>query len=236
MVMILSKMKRENIKLDAYKLLSFDKITSTQDYAHDLIAHGDAQNRTIVTAMAQSAGRGRYRRTWVSHHGNLYASFIYKTMERDPRLSYAVAVAIAETLISFGLTPQIKWPNDVLISGKKISGVLIEYSQNFVIVGIGINVKSCPTVKENKTTKISNFNTDIDINDVLATLIKQMDKWRRVNFMAVRERWMDMAIAINKVITYHGRPVELIGLNEDGALVLRDDTRYILAYGDEISI
>ena len=140
-------MPRGNIRLDTYKLLSFDKISSTQDYAHDLIARGDAHNKTIIQALAQSAGRGRYRRTWVSHHGNLYASFIYKTTERDPKLSYAVAVAIAETLIALGMMPEIKWPNDVLIKGKKISGVLIEYSQSFVIIGIGINIKTCPTVK-----------------------------------------------------------------------------------------
>ena len=229
-------MPRGNIRLDTYKLLSFDKISSTQDYAHDLIARGEAHNKTIVTALAQSAGRGRYRRTWVSHHGNLYASFIYKSPERDPKLSYAVAVAIAETLISLGLTPEIKWPNDVLIKGKKISGVLIEYSQNFVIIGVGINIKTCPTVKEYKTTKINNFVKDTDIKDVLSILIKELDKWRRVNFLSVRERWMDMAIAINKIIQYHGKPMELIGLNEDGALVLRDGSRYILTYGDEISI
>ena len=93
--------------MDAYKLISFDKIPSTQDYAHDLIADGKATDKTVVVSQAQSAGRGRYKRTWVSHHGNLYASFIYKNFERDPRLSYAVAVAIAETLISFGITPQI---------------------------------------------------------------------------------------------------------------------------------
>lgn len=222
--------------MDTYKLLSFDKISSTQDYAHDLIARGEAHNKTIIHALAQSAGRGRYRRIWVSHHGNLYASFIYKTPERDPKLSYAVAVAIAETLIAFGLMPEIKWPNDVLIGGKKISGVLIEYSQNFVIVGVGINIKTCPTVKEYKTTKVSNFAKDIDINDVLSVLIKELDKWRRTNFLSVRERWMDLAIAINKIIHYHGKPMELIGLNEDGALVLRDGSRYILTYGDEISI
>ena len=217
-------------------MLSFDKISSTQDYAHDLIARGEAHNKTIVIALAQSAGRGRYRRTWVSHHGNLYASFIYKSPDRDPKLSYAVAVAIAETLISLGLTPEIKWPNDVLIKGKKISGVLIEYSQNFVIIGVGINIKTCPTVKEYKTTKINNFVKDTDIKDVLSILIKELDKWRRVNFLSVRERWMDLAIAINKTIQYHGKPMELIGLNEDGALVLRDGSRYILTYGDEISI
>ncbi|MFQ6696065.1 MAG: biotin--[acetyl-CoA-carboxylase] ligase [Alphaproteobacteria bacterium] len=229
-------MPRGNIRLDTYKLLSFDKISSTQDYAHDLIARGDAHNKTIIQALAQSAGRGRYRRTWVSHHGNLYASFIYKTTERDPKLSYAVAVAIAETLIALGMMPEIKWPNDVLIKGKKISGVLIEYSQSFVIIGIGINIKTCPTVKEYKTTKINNFVKDADINNVLGILIKEMDKWRKVNFLTVRERWMDLAAALNKVIQYHGKPAELIGLNEDGALVLRDGSRYILTYGDEISI
>lgn len=221
--------------MDTYKLLSFDKITSTQDYAHDLITRGEATNKTVVKALAQSAGRGRYRRTWVSHHGNLYTSFIYKIAERDPKLSYAVAVAIAETLISFGLSPQIKWPNDVLIDGKKISGVLIEYSQNFVIVGIGININTCPTVKEYKTTKVNNF-TNVDINDILSMLMKKMDKWRGVDFMSVRERWMDLAAGLNKIIQYHGKPAELIGLNEDGALVLRDGSRYILTYGDEISI
>lgn len=222
--------------MDTYKLLSFDKIPSTQDLAHDLIVHGTATNKTVVMALAQSAGRGRYRRTWVSHHGNLYASFIYKIYERDPKLSYAIAVAIAETLISFGISPQIKWPNDVLIDGKKISGVLIEYSQNFVIVGIGINIKTCPTVKEYKTTKIHKYNQNVDTKDVLNVLMKKIDKWRNANFSVVRERWMELAAGLNKTIQYHGKPAELIGLNEDGALVLRKDTRYILTYGDEISI
>lgn len=221
--------------MGAYKLISFDKISSTQDYAHDLIAQKKAADKTVITALAQSAGRGRYRRTWVSHHGNLYASFIYKITERDPRLSYAVAVAIAETLISFGLTPQIKWPNDVLIDGKKISGVLIEYAQNFVIVGIGINIKSCPTVKEYQTTKVQKY-SDASIEDVLTVLMKKLDIWRKANFYDVRNRWMELAICINKIIKYQGKNAELIGINEEGALVLRIDSRYVLTYGDEIRI
>ena len=233
--MILLSTKTGDTRLDAYKLISFDKIPSTQDYAHDLIANGNATNKTVVAALAQSAGRGRYKRTWVSHHGNLYASFIYKISERDPKLSYAVAVAIAETLISFGLHPQIKWPNDVLIDGKKISGVLIEYARNFVIVGIGINVKTCPTVKEYKTTKVCDY-ADVAVEQVLSVLIKKLDKWRNTNFFTVRERWMELAMCINKMIKYQGKDAELIGLNEDGALVLRFNTRYVLTYGDEISI
>jgi len=224
-----------NTRLDTYKLISFDKIPSTQDYAHDLIARGDVTGKTVVTALAQSAGRGRYKRTWVSHHGNLYASFIYKIAERDPKLSYAIAVAVAETMIVFGIKPQIKWPNDILVDGKKISGILIEYSQNFVIVGIGINIATCPTVKEYKTVKMNKY-SDASVNDVLSVLIKKIDKWRNANFVVVKERWMELAAALNKIIQFRGKPAELIGLNEDGALVLRCDTRYILTYGDEISI
>ena len=105
--------------LAGYKLISFDKIPSTQTYALGMVATGMARDHTVILANAQSAGRGRYRRTWVSHHGNLYASFIYDADERDPRLSYVVAVAVAETLMSFGVHPKIKWPNDILIDGKK---------------------------------------------------------------------------------------------------------------------
>ena len=133
------------IALASYKLLSFDKIPSTQDYALELIASGRATDHTAVLAAAQSAGRGRMRRTWVSHHGNVYISFIYASPERDARLSYAVAVAIAETIASFGIHPTIKWPNDIVLNKKKICGILTEMSLmgteiDYVIVGIGINV------------------------------------------------------------------------------------------------
>ena len=224
-----------NIKLDAYKLISLDKIPSTQDWAHNLVATGKASNKTVVVANSQTAGRGRYRRTWVSHTGNLYASFIYKMPERNPQLAYAVGVAIAETLIYFGIEPKIKWPNDILVDGKKICGVLIEYAQSFVIVGIGINIKTCPNVKEYKTTKVNKY-ANVSVTDVLNVLMKKLDKWKNADFNIVRNRWMDLAAAVNETITYRGNTMQLIGLNEDGALVLRHNTKYLLVYGDEITI
>lgn len=223
------------IKLAGYKLISFDKIPSTQTYALDMVASGNARDHTVIMAEAQSAGRGRYRRTWISHHGNLYVSFIFNTEERDPRLSYVVAVAIAETLISFGIHPKIKWPNDILIDAKKVCGVLIEYAGRFVIVGIGINIKSNPTVAEYKTTKLDNY-ANVDKSELLNKLMKNLDRWRRTDFPLVRARWMDLATGLNKVVKYRGEDVELIGINENGALVLRNGTRYLLAYGDEITI
>ena len=226
----------ENIKLDTYKLLYFDKISSTQDMAHDLIANHTVSNKSVIVANTQTNGHGRYNRNLISKPGNLYASFVYQISERNPKLSYAVAVAVAETLMTFGLKPQIKWPNDILIKDKKISGILIEYSLNFVIVGIGINIKHCPQNLDYKTAKISDFVKDVSVQNVLSVLIKNLDKWRNADFSIVRERWMDMATGINKIIKYQGKDALLIGLNEDGALVLRCGANYLLTYGDEISL
>jgi len=221
--------------LDAYKLISLDKIPSTQNWAHDLIANNQASDRTVIVATAQTAGRGRYRRKWVSHTGNLYASFIYKISERNPQLSYAMAVAVAETLIEFGINPKIKWPNDILIDGKKISGILIEYCQNFVIIGIGINIKTCPTVPEHQTTKVNNY-ASVTVDDILNVLIKKVDKLRNVDFESIRNRWTELALGINKKIHYRGQEMEFIGLNANGALILRHGTDYLMTYGDEISM
>ena len=223
------------IKLALYKVISFDKIPSTQTTAQELISGHRAGDHTIIVAAAQSAGRGRYRRKWVSHHGNLYASFIYACEERDARLSYAVAIAVADTLFSFGIVPTIKWPNDILVDDKKISGILIEYYGRFVVVGIGINIATNPTVDEYKTTKMNDY-IMVSEKDVLARLMKYMDKWIKADFATVRSRWMSMATGLNTTVKYRGATAQLIGINENGALVLRCGTRYVLAYGDEIVI
>ena len=224
------------IKLANYKVISFDKIPSTQTYAYELIASGHGADHVAILADAQSAGRGRYKRTWISHHGNLYVSFIFSCEERDARLSYSVGVAIAETLISFGIVPTIKWPNDILIDDKKVSGTLIEYSGRFVVVGIGINIKTNPTVKATyKTTKLDNY-ANVSRDELLNKLMRNLDKWRNADFFDVRTRWTELAAGLNRNVKYRGNVMELIGINENGALVLRSGTHYLLVYGDEITM
>jgi len=233
MGMTLSRMTKGFSKLAGYKVLAFDKISSTQTYAHDLIASGGARDHTAIIAQAQYAGRGRYRRTWVSHHGNLYVSFIFDAETRDSRLAYAVAVAIVDTLLSFGVSSEIKWPNDILIDGKKIAGVLIEYSGPFVIVGIGINVGTNPTVAEHKTTKLDNY-VKVELMDLFDALAKNLDKWMKADFQDVRKQWMAAATGLNKQVKYRGEMVELVGINDAGALVVRRNGEYVLIHGDEI--
>ena len=224
------------IELANYKVISFDKIPSTQTYAMDLIADGRGADHVAVLADAQSAGRGRYKRTWVSHHGNLYVSFIFANEERDARLAYSVGVAIAETLIGFGINPTIKWPNDILIDGKKVSGTLIEYSGRFVVVGIGINIKTNPTVNATyKTTKLDNY-ASVTRDELLNKLMRNLDKWRNTDFRDVRNRWTELAVGLNRRVKYRGEMLELMGINENGALILRNGTNYLLVYGDEITM
>lgn len=218
-----------------YKVISFDKIASTQTYAHNLIARGAAGNCVAVIANAQTAGHGRYKRRWVSKPGNLYVSFIFNDTARNPRLSYAVAVAVAETLITLGAPATIKWPNDILIDGKKICGILIEYNNDFVVVGIGINITSCPDVEKYQTAKLADY-CNASRADVMKCLMKNLDVWRGADFKAVRERWTELAAGLNGDVLYRGAPAKLIGINDDGALILRRDDVDVVVFGDEISL
>ena len=223
------------MSLEKYKVLHFKELVSTQTYANELIENSEVADKTVVIADIQSGGYGRYNRSWVSQPGNLYASFIYKQDVRDPKLSYSVAVAVAETLMNFGISPSIKWPNDILIDSKKVCGILIEYHSDFVIIGIGLNIVSNPEIEKYKTAKLNDY-AKLDVNTVLEELVKKLDFWLPKNFESVRPRWMDMAMGLNKVIKYNGTSAILIGINENGALVLRIGSKYLMKYGDEISI
>ncbi|MCQ2599692.1 MAG: biotin--[acetyl-CoA-carboxylase] ligase [Alphaproteobacteria bacterium] len=216
-----------------YKVLMFDKIPSTQTYAHGLIERGDAVNRMVICAAAQSAGRGRYNRPWVSHHGNLYVSIIYNAPVCRPQIAYSVAVAVAETIKSFGVDTQIKWPNDILIDGKKVCGVLIEFIGDYAVIGIGINIRSNPTVVGYETTKLENY-ADVLQSELLSRLLKNMDVWLKADFDKVRDRWIKMAIGLNGNVEYRGQMYKFTGINDDGAVILERDDNMYFVYGDEI--
>jgi BirA family biotin operon repressor/biotin-[acetyl-CoA-carboxylase] ligase len=147
-------------------------------------------------------------------------------------LSYAAAVAVCEALAP--ANPGIKWPNALFVDVKKLAGILIEYSGDFVIVGVGINITSAPCVEKYETTHLSKYapqNRDM----VLNALMKSLDAWLWRDFAAVRARWMDLAVGLHETVTHREQVAEFVGLNDDGALILRRGTEYILVYGDEIT-
>ncbi len=110
--------------------IRLDLIDSTNTYAKEHAASFPKDRITCVTAEEQSAGRGRYKRKWVSPRGvNIYATFYFRLPAKTIHLGclgHVIALSLAACLIQKGFKPKIKWPNDLLVSGKKISGVLCE--------------------------------------------------------------------------------------------------------------
>src|SRR6185369_13879593 len=131
----------------APSIVRVGRVDSTQAIAFGLAAQG-AADRTVVVAESQAAGRGRRGRVWVDEPGaSLLLSVIVRPRlppARLPLLSLAAGVAVAETLAeATGLSPRLKWPNDVLVDGAKIAGILLESrlgAAPLVVLGIGINL------------------------------------------------------------------------------------------------
>ena len=105
---------------------------------------------------------------------------------------------------------RLLWQSLIRLHHKKIAGALIEYSGNFVVVGIGINVNSNPTVDKYKTTKLDNY-SEIPMNVLLNRLMRNIDRWRSADFRQVRERWMSLATCLNMPVKYRGEIAELVG-------------------------
>ena len=168
-------------------ILRFDSIGSTNTEAANQARQG-ADEGLCVIALEQSAGRGRHGRTWVSEpDSGLYFSIVLRPkldLKYLPLLTLMSGVAVYDTLKEFGLKPDIKWVNDLLIGDKKISGILAETvdtpNGNAVIVGIGINLKSSnfpDEIAETATSLQAERSGAVTSGNVEGALIKYLSYW-----------------------------------------------------------
>lgn len=211
---------------------------------------------TVVIADVQTSGRGRQGRRWSSPPGNLYLSVLLRPDPPGPRwalLPLAAGVAVAEALVELGLDARLKWPNDVLVGGRKTGGILAEAASGtggleFVVVGIGINVAArpqdlAPDVAPTVACVEEELGREVDRAAVAAAVLSRLTVWyhalARKGPRVVQSAWRDRAVA------WWGRAVEadsggrrLRGiardLDEGGALVLEleDGTRTQLFSGE----
>jgi len=151
------------------RILFFQKLTSTMDeaarQAEGAYGRPPVPDGTVVVAETQTASRGRFQRHWVSQPGNLYLSVVFRpTLQALPSLSILSGVAVARAIRkTTGLNPRIKWPNDILLDGKKIAGILVESvlegeAVRYAAVGIGINV----SLDTNEINEIASFATSLN--------------------------------------------------------------------------
>jgi BirA family biotin operon repressor/biotin-[acetyl-CoA-carboxylase] ligase len=214
----------------------FPEIGSTMDAARELAKKG-AEEGTIVVAEAQIRGRGRLSRKWLSPQGGVYFTFILRpkiSPAYAPRINLMTSVAVAATIRKlFGLKAELKWPNDVLIRGKKVCGILAEMDAemdvvNFVNVGIGINVNtSVPQFKETATSLRDELGKEIARKEFLGALLAEIDA-RRPQLMEPEsiEEYRRFCGTMNKKVRIMSLGEEVtgqaVGIDAMGALVLKE--------------
>lgn len=231
-------------RLLAGDIVHRDLVDSTNRLAIEL-ARGGAVEGTAVVAERQTAGRGRLGRTWESPPGtNLYLSVVLRPALSPlevPRLTLAAAVAVVDAIGSTtGLRAGIKWPNDVLLEGRKACGILTELEAEaervrFVVVGIGVNLNALeedfPTELRAKATSLAIvLGRPVDRAAFAGTLLGALDdvygEMLRGGFAALRPRYEAHHALVGRRVTIEGGPAcdgYVRGVDDEGALLVETD-------------
>lgn len=178
-----------------WSLYFFEKVSSTNDMARNYPIF------SVVVAKEQTNGRGRYGRIWSGMPGNLYMSVVLPDFqEKSPLLAFVVGVAVADALKAFGV--RLKWPNDVCLSKKKLSGILLEHLGNRIVAGIGVNVADAPT--ENILYPTISLKGVLTAEEVCKMILERLSVWLtlfKINgFEPIRSAWLTFAEGLNKEI------------------------------------
>lgn len=228
-----------------YQPIRLDSVASTHEEIKRLAAMGAGEG-VIVIAGEQTAGRGRQRRVWASPPGNLYLSLLLRPdrpLGTALQIGFVAAVAAAEALAAFlpaAADVRLKWPNDVLIGGRKVAGMLLEAdcsaggAVNWIALGLGINILSHPPAATTSypPTSLTAEGASATADEVLAAFgsafLAGYQRWLESGFAAVRQAWLARAFArggtvdvrLDEATTVRGRFLDLDG---DGALLLETD-------------
>jgi BirA family biotin operon repressor/biotin-[acetyl-CoA-carboxylase] ligase len=224
---------------DFYHLISLDSVGSTNEEAVRLASEG-APTGTLVWAKSQFRGKGRRGREWISPSGNLYLSLLLRPkllLTQAPQLSFVAAIAVFDTLCF--MLPQtvkinMKWPNDILVDGKKIAGILLESSAHgdmldWLVIGVGVNVATSPDKVSFSTTCLhESSNPHVSVESVLkhftVNFKRVIGEWSKEGFAPVRKKWLKFAWCLGEKIEVKTEQElfqgSFTGLDETGAMIL----------------
>lgn len=214
----------------------FDSLDSTSLEAKRWASKGEAGPRWFI-ALTQTAGYGRRGREWEQRAGDFAGTLLFTPEEPADMLgqvSFIVALALASSfdeLMSEART-SLKWPNDLLIDGKKAAGILLESADRRLLVGIGVNIVNAPQGVAYPTARLLDHTTSPPSPEHLAARIddhfwRLMWLWRERGFMAIRDLWLARAAGVGENILVRLPNEDISGffetINDTGALILRSE-------------
>ncbi len=232
------------------RVYSYPALTSTMDEARRLAREGAAEGTAIITDV-QTVGRGRLQRVWLTPGGNIAVSIILRPALSDlPYLIMISSLAVARSIETVtGLVAQVKWPNDVLLGGRKVSGILIESdmqgkSVNHSVIGIGINVNlrlaDFPEIRLLATSLSDELRREVSRLALVRHLLVELEELylKAVNGGGVYEEWRDRLITLGRRVRASSQTSVFEGIAEsvsrDGSLLIRGDdgTLFRVVAGD----
>ncbi|TES84245.1 MAG: biotin--[acetyl-CoA-carboxylase] ligase [Dehalococcoidia bacterium] len=244
-----------NLKTDfiGKKVIAYPSLSSTNDIAKSEAKKG-AREGTVILAEEQTAGRGRLKRAWLSPKGSIALSIIlHPTPAQLPSLIMVASLAVAHCIEKVsGLETQIKWPNDVLIKGKKACGILIESdvrgsAVDYAVIGIGINVNLLPAdfpeIAATATSLAQELGREISRREMIRCLLVEAEKL----YLALPEgdsvfrEWRDRLVTLGKEVELISGKTSYKGVAEsvanDGSLLLRQpDGNLIKIVAGDVSL
>ncbi len=224
------------------KTIRYDIVTSTNELLRELAADG-IETGTVVTARAQFSGRGRLDRKWESPEGGLWMSILLETdagfeANRFGLVPLMAGASVATSIImEYDLDAGVKWPNDVLIGGRKVSGILCELIERggtrCAIVGIGVNVNN--PVKEGydfsgqSTSVMEEFGKPVGLEDLENTILEELNFRNELlsegDFGKILDDWRELSITLGKKVSVQTPGGEINGtaenIDDNGALILK---------------
>jgi BirA family biotin operon repressor/biotin-[acetyl-CoA-carboxylase] ligase len=229
----------------------FDEVNSTNEKANELAAN--VEEGTVIIAEKQKEGRGRVGREWTSPKGGVYVSVILKPKIRSidaPKITLITGIAVAKVIRKLGLDAKLKWPNDVLIHGKKVCGILTSISAkegkiDHIIIGIGINAnvdistfpqklqESATSLKEELKKEVS---MEKIIEDILYEIEINYETFKKGNIDYLLNEWKRLSDTIGKKVKIKMRTEviegEAVAVTREGELVIKledDSLKNIIA-------
>jgi BirA family biotin operon repressor/biotin-[acetyl-CoA-carboxylase] ligase len=223
-------------KIENYECYELEELGSTND---EIKSIKDASIPTIITALKQTKGRGRRGRSWEQVLGNLYFSYNIELSPKDlSKLVCIIGLSLAKTIkeLSSTVDIKIKWPNDVMVNGHKISGILIEnIKDNYWALGIGVNIVASPNINNTyyKATSLKEQGVTLDRMDFLRYYMKNFSNYYKnyleFGFENIKKEWLEFAFKLHETITIQNEKTLKTGiftnLDDEGYLILKTNNK-----------